>query len=109
MGSEGAAFYAPVPLEDDSATIHSITMHYIDNGAEAVCVYLHRSRMKAGSDKIMARNCSRDAVGVHRNRTVTNITPDSVGVDDSLYIRVFIPAGCEYIFGVATIVYTSGL
>jgi len=65
--------------------------------------------MKAGSDKILAKNCSKSAVDSDRNRIVTNISPNTVNTDEGVYVRVYLPGDCTYALNGVTIVYTSNL
>jgi len=109
LGSGSGAFLAPVLLEGNSATIHSIKLHFYDEGAEAVCAYLYRPRMKAGTERKIATNCSKNSASQTRNQTVTNINPNTVSADEGLYVYLTMPGSLDYAFYGVTIVYTSDL
>jgi len=102
-------FVAPVLLEGNSQTIHSITLHYFDNGPDTVCANLYRPRMKNGTEAKMATNCTKNASSSIRNRIVTNISPSTVNTDEGVYIYLRLPAGSSYSLYGVTIVYTSNI
>jgi len=106
-------FVAPVHLEGNTATVHSVTMHYYDSGPGNVCVELHRYRPKAGiSTKTMSKTCSRGESSDYRNRIDATIKPDSVNTVEATYLTVDLwprDSGSGHFYrllGVA-IVYTS--
>lgn len=100
-------FAAPVILEGNSATIHSIRLHYLDDGADEICVVMYRSNMKAGgSAKKMSSMCTKNAADKVRTKTDLTIKPAAVGIDNAVNVYVKLPPGVDYrLYGV-TIVYT---
>ena len=104
----GAIFVAPVVLEGNTATIHSVRLHYLDNGPNRICVELRRPNLKTGGKKTMSTMCTRNAVNGVRSRIDTTINPDTVGPDNAVYLFVNLPRGTYGLYGV-TIIYTSDL
>ena len=51
----GTMFYtAPVDLVGGTATIHSVSLHYRDNGPGQICAYLKRTHLKGGTTKTLS-------------------------------------------------------
>lgn len=73
---------APVILKGNSATIHSVRVHYLDNSPGNTCAWLCRPNLKAGGEKVMSSMCTKSAVNGVRTRTDTTINPDTVGSPD---------------------------
>lgn len=108
-GSSSAGFVAPVILEGNTAVVHSIRLHYLDNGSDRICVNLMRVNLKNTGERWMSSMCTRNAVPEVRARIDTTIHPDTVGPDNAAYVWVYLPPGPSYgLYGV-TIVYTSNV
>jgi len=101
-----AIFVAPVVLEGNTATIHSVKLHYWDDGPGRICVDLVRPNLKSGGKKTMSTMCTRNAVNGVRTRTDTTINPETVGPGNAVYLYVNLPGGSYGLYGV-TIIYTS--
>lgn len=106
QGTTTGSFEAPVLLEGSTATIHSVKLHYTDNGSDRVCMEMLRITMKTGVTKTMSSMCTRDAAYEVRTRVDTTITPDAVGSHQAVSVKVSIPPWSYTLVGV-TIAYTS--
>lgn len=100
------AFQAPVLLQGNSATIHSVKLHYWDSGPGEVCASVYRINMKTTAKKRMSVICTRNAVEGYRTRNDTTIQPDTVSANQGVYVWVTLPSGSYGVVGV-TITYTS--
>jgi len=109
LGSSSQEFRAPVLLEGDPSTIHSVKLHYLDNGSDRVCTSVRRYNMKTGIEKQMSYLCSKNAIPGPRTRTDATIWPDVVTGDHGVFIRVNLPPGSQYGLTGVTIIYTPDL
>jgi len=105
-GAGTSVFVAPVILQGNLATVHSVRLHYYDNGLDEICVWLFRPHLKAGGEKKMSSMCTKGAVDDRRTKLDTTIKYEVVGSDNAAYIWLTLPTGALYGVAGVTIVYT---
>ena len=105
-GSGTSIFVAPVTLQGNLATVHSVRLHYYDNGPDEICAFVFRPNLKAGGEKKMSSMCTKNAVDDRRTKIDTTIKYQTVGSDNAAYVWLTLPAGSLYGVGGVTIVYT---
>jgi len=112
LGAESADpgrrwFHAPVFLEGNTATVHSFSLHYLDNGMGEVCATIWRNTMKTWTTGRMSVICTRNSSHEARTRIDTTIRRATVDSDQAMFVSVTLdPTGSYQLLGV-TIVYTS--
>jgi len=109
LGSFSQGFHAPVLLEGEPSTIHSVKLHYLDNGADKVCASVRLYNMKTAVERQMSYMCTWQAVPGYRTRVDTTIQPDTVTSYQGVFVRVNLPPGSAYGLLGVTIVYTPDL